>query len=362
MTRTPLLLACAAALAATLPAARAADLPFEFSPTANVQYEWTQVDTDTAAPDGEHGFRRGRLGFRLQGKDKHWQFVAEHDFADRTPADAYLEWTPAEGHALRVGQFKQAFTLEDANSDKQTAFLEPSFVGLFAISRRVGAEYARYGKSGTLNVALFDQRVDGTNDSHGATARGTWVLHAGADGVVHVGASLASESPRTGSASFSANPGTVFTSVRVASTGSIAGVERLDRAAIEGLWLHGPWSLQAETAQVRARRDAAADFRGNASSVLLTWSPNGARTYKRGVAAAPVPKGHAIWEFGLRWSAIDLDDAGVAGGHADSVGVAATCYVNRNLRVIGDVLRVDSNRRGVETSPVVAGVRLQFTY
>ena len=63
--------------------------------------------------------------------------------------------------------------------------------------------------------------------------------------------------------------GTVFTDVRVASTGGISGVERLDRAAVEGLWLHGPWSLQAETAQVRARRDAAADFHGNASSVLI---------------------------------------------------------------------------------------------
>ena len=362
MTRTPFLLACAAALCATLPGARAGELPFSFAPTANVQYEWAEVDTDNASADGEHGFRRGRLGFRLQGKDKHWQFVAEHDLAERTPADAYLEWTPVDGQSLRVGQFKQPFTLEDANSDKQTAFLEPSFVGGFAISRRIGAEYARFGKRGTFNVAVFDQRLDGTNDARGATVRGTWVLHADEAGVLHVGASVASESPEAPRASFSANPGTVFTGVRVASTGGIDGVERLDRAALEGLWLQGPWSLQVEAAQVRARRDAAADFHGNASSLLLTWSPNGARSYKRGVAVAPTPKGHAVWEFGLRWSAIDLNDTGVAGGHADSIGLAATCYANRYVRVIGDVLRVDSDRRGVETSPVVAGVRFQFTY
>ena len=30
--------------------------------------------------------------------------------------------------------------LEDAISDKQSAFLEPSFVGAFVISRRIGSE------------------------------------------------------------------------------------------------------------------------------------------------------------------------------------------------------------------------------
>ena len=361
MTRTPLFFA-GIALAAAMPAAHAGDLPFDIAPTANVQYEWTQVDTDHASPDGEQGFRRGRLGFRLQGHDKRWQFVAEHDFADRTPADAYFEWTPAAGHALKIGQFKQPFSLEDANSDKQTAFLEPSFVGIFAMSRRIGAEYARFGHRGTLNVALFGQRLDGTNDSHGVTTRGTWILHSTSDGVLHVGASLATESPETPQASFSANPGTIFTKVRVASTGAIADVQRLDRAALEGLWLHGAWTLQAETAQVRARRDSAPAFHGDASSVLLTWSPDGERTYKRGVALAPTPKGHPVWEFALRWSAIDLDDAGVRGGRDDSVGAAATCYLTGNVRVIADVVHNDSDRRGIETSPVVAGLRLQLTY
>lgn len=351
------------ALAAALPAAHAAGRAVDFAPTANVQYEWTQVDSGHGGADGEDGFRRARVGFRLQGRDKHWQFVAEHDFADRTPADAYVEWTPAQGQSLRIGQFKQPFTLEDANSDKQTAFLEPSFVGVFAISRRIGVDYGRYGKRGTLDVALFDQRLDGTNASRGATVRGTWVVLAGDANLLHVGASLASESPDTPRASFSANPGTVFTGMRVASTGAITGVERLDRAALEALWLHGAWSLQAETAQVRARRDAAAAFRGNASSVLLTWSPDGgARSYKRGVAAAPAPKGQALWELGLRWSAIDLDDAGVAGGRADSLGASATCYLNKYVRVIGDVVHVDSHRRGIDSAPQVVGVRLQFTY
>ena len=68
------------------------------------------------------------------------------------------------------------------------------------------------------------------------------------------------------------------------------------------------------------------------------------------------------WELGLRWSAIDLDDDIVGGGHAESVGLAATCYVNSTLRRIANVLRVDPARGGGHDEPLVVGARLQLTY
>lgn len=350
------------ALAMAAPAAMAQSLPFEISPIANVQYEWAQVDSDRVADRSDEGFRRARLGLRLKDRDNRWQFVADHDLADRTPPDAYLELTPAAGHALRFGQFKQPFSLEDANSDKHTALLEPSMVGVFAISRRIGAEYARFGQAGTVNVAVFGQRLDGTRESLGATMRGTRVLFNDGGNVAHLGLSVASERPDEDTTSFSANPGTVFTTLRAASTGTIAGVDRIDRAALEGLWIHQAWTVQAELAQVAVRRDGA-DVSGDASSVLLTWSPSGdVRAYKRGVASAPSFDGSAAWELALRWSAIDLDDGAVRGGRADSLGIAATCYLHKNVRLIANVLQLDTRRRGVEDRPLVAGVRLQLTY
>lgn len=357
----PIPAALAVALSCTaLPAF--ARLPFDLTPTANVQYEWAYVDSDRAPLQNEDGFRRARLGFKLKGDSKRWQFVAEHDFSDHTPPDAYLELTPAEGHAFRLGQFKQPFTLEDALTDKQTAFLEPSPVGAFAISRRIGAEYARYGKRGTLNAAVFGQRLDGTNDSPGAAMRGTWLLRSTGSDSAHVGASVASESPRNERASFSVAPGTTLTDLRVASTGAMAGVNRIDRAAVEGVWVHAAWSVQAEAAQVFVRRHGA-DAHGNAASAQLTWSPTGdGRVYKRGVAGAPAPKGHVGWELALRWGVVDLDDGAVRGGHAETLGLAATCYLHPNVRVIANVLRYDGDRRRVHDDPLVAGLRLQFTY
>lgn len=362
MTQRPRILAgTAAALFLSPLAAAAATLPFEFSPSVNLQYEWAQVDADHARTEHDEDFRRARVGFRLKGE--RWQFVADHDLADNTPPDAFFAFTPAEGHSLRIGQFKQPFSLEDANSDKQTAFLEPSLVGAFAVSRRLGVEYAHQAARSTFSASLFGQRLDGKNDSPGASLRGTWVAHQSDANLVHLGASLSSESPRTDRASFSANPGTTLTDLRLASTGSITGVDRLDRGAVEAMWIHRAWTVQAEAAQVHASRDGAASFSGNASSVLLTWSPSGdARAYKRGVAAAPSAKGHAAWELALRWSAIDLNDGAIAGGSAESYGLAATCYFHRNARVIANVLQADGKRRGVSNEPLVTSLRLQFTY
>ena len=355
--------ACLLACACAPTAAAAGSLPFDLSPTANVQYDWAQVDSDRIGTEGEEGFRRARLGFRLKDPGKRWQFVAEHDFADRTPADAYLELTPHEGHAYRLGQYKQPFTLEDAISDKQAAFPEPSFVGAFVISRRIGAEYARFGARGTLNLAVFGQRLDGTNDSPGASARGTWLLHKDALGAAHVGLSVATDSPRSEQGSFSSTPGTILTTLKSASTGTLAQVDRIDRGAVEGLWVRGAWSLQGEAAQIVAHRDGFADFHGNASSALFTWSPTGpARTYKRGVTSAPSTDDGPAWEVALRWSAIDLDDGALAGGHAESLGFATSLFLNDHVRLIADVVHVDGARRGLHDDPFVVGARLQLTY
>ena len=315
----------------------AAATPVTFAQVANIQYDWARLDSDAGRGD-EHGFRRARVGFKLKDHAGRWQFVAEHDVADKTAADAYLELTPAKGHAIRVGQFKQPFLLEDAVSDKQTPLLEQSLVGVFAISRRIGIEYARAPDWGTINAAVFDQRLDGTSQSRGASPRGTWLLRSGDTETAHIGASVATESPDNERASFRVTPGTTLTDLRLGSTGSLNDVDRLDRTGLEGLWIRAAWSLQAELAQVTARRPGA-DFDGHASSVLTD--------------------GGMAWELALRWSAIDLDDGVVAGGRVDSVGLGATCYINKRARISGNLLRFD--RRGIDDHPTDAGLRLQLT-
>lgn len=342
--------------------ASAADAPFSIAPIANIQYEWGQVDPSTGPTQSDSDFRRARFGFRVKSASKHWQLVVDHDFADRTPPDAFLELTPSDGQSFRIGQFKQPFTLEDAMPDKQTAFLEASPVGAFVISRRIGAEYARWGKRGTFNAAVFGHRLDGTSDSPGFSMRGTWLLRSGKEESAHIGLSVASESPRNDKASFSLNAGTVLSSLKTASTGSIANVDRIDRMAVEGLWLRGPWSLQGEYARVAVQRSGG-NVNGDAADIQFTWSPTGdGRNYKRGVAGAPTPKGHVGWEIAARYGVMDLNSGPVHGGRTENWGLAVTCYPHPNFRVIANVLQYDGSKLGVRNDPLTVGLRLQFTY
>lgn len=330
----------------------------DFSPSANVQYDVVRFSSDDARLHDDHAFRRARLGFRLKGEA--WQFVAEHDVAERTPPDAYLELTPAKGHSLRIGQFKQPFLLEDAISDKQAPFLEQAPIGVFGISRRLGLEYARQATWGTVNAALIGQRLDGSNEGLGVTTRATWKLRERNGEVLHVGGGLASESPHSARASFAVSTGTALSDVRLARTGTLRDVDRIDRAAVEALWIRGAWSVQGEHAQVAVQRDAAPDADGHARSVLATWSPTGhVRSYKRGVPGAPSGDGRA-WEVSARWSTIDLDSAAVAGGDLQQIGMAATCYVNDHLRIAANLVR--SERNGAVDEPLLAALRVQLTY
>lgn len=357
-----LALACGLLTTAAPPPSLAADTPFNIAPIANIQYEWGQVDSSIGSIHSDHDFRRARLGFSIKGNSNHWQLLVDHDLTNNTPPDAFLLLTPSEGQSFRIGQFKQPFSLEDAIADKQSAFLEASPVGAFAISRRIGAEYARWGKWGTFNASVFGHRLDGTNHSPGVSMRGTWLLHSSKEQSAHIGFSLASESPRNNTGSFSLNAGTTMSSLKTVSTGSIAGVDRLDRFAIEGLWVRGPWSLQAEVAQVSLQRTLG-NMHGSASDLQLTWSPTGdGRSHKRGVATAPTPKGHTGWELALRYGVIDLNSGPVHGGHTETRGLAATCYPHPNVRIIANLLQFNGSRMGIRNNPVTAGVRLQLTY
>jgi phosphate-selective porin OprO/OprP len=345
-------------LAAALMAASPAALAIDYAPTANLQYDFARFDSDDPRLSDDDAVRRARMGFKAKGAT--WQFVAEHDFSGNSAADAYLELTPSKRHGFRLGQFKQAFSLEDAISDKSAPLLETSPVGVFAYNRRLGAEYAFTGSRATLNVGAFDQRVDGTQKGRGMTARGTWRLVQDTGHVLHVGASLAADEPDARTAAFSIAPGTALTDVRIARTGTLRNVERIDRAAVEGVWIRGPASLQAEAAQVRVDREGAAGFDAGARTVTATWSPTGhARTYKRGVPGSHGGD-HGAWELALRWSAVDLSDAGIAGGDVRSLGFGASWFPNAHVRLAANVVR--TTRSGAADDPLLAALRIQFVY
>ena len=350
--------ALALALLAAGPA-RADDAPITVAPTASIMLDRVAVDDDVRPFEDAYDARRVRGGIIIR-QDGRFQLRLEHDATDNSTPEISLQWFLPRGQALRLGQFKQAFLLDDIINERQTPMLEPSLASAFLISRRLGIEHAISGADWTWQAAVFDQRLDGTQERRGLVARYTRVAARGDGWLLHLGGSAATEDPQGDTFRVAARPETYFGVAALVDTGTLGGVDRVSRGALETLWIAGPWTVQAEVAGLRVAR-AGDDFDGRAGYVLLGWSPTGhARGYARGVVGWPTQVDGAV-ELFARASRIDLDDGPVRGGRQTNYSLGATWYVNKNLRFVAALIRMDSERRGVDDDPTVFALRAQIS-
>lgn len=351
-------LAMLAIAASTLPSPAHAE-GVSFKPTGVIYYDALDADADVKPFDDVDKVRSARLGFVLKGND--WQFNVEHEFTERSTPDVVLQLTPAKGHTVRVGQFKQPFLLEDATSARQTPLMEASLLGAFALGRRIGLGYGYANGDYAVNGAMFGQRLDGKNQGVGVAARASRALHSDED-LLHLGVGVAFDAPGNESARFSSKPESALATSSLVDTGTLAGVDHVTRAGVEALWISGAWSLQGEAATVRGRRDAA-DLRGNGGYALASWSPSGhRRNYKAGTVSSPTLGDGMAWELFLRYSTLDLNSAASNGGHQSDWNLGATWYVNAYARVMANYIIADSRRRGVDDDPRLLQMRLQLQF
>lgn len=360
------LLPLLALAAGTLPdhsAAQALPHGWSFSPTLSANYDWLRVREDSRPFPDERDFRRARIGLTIKGGER-WQLRTEHDLEERTAPEASLQVFLGGGRHLRVGQFKQPFLLDDVINERQTPLMEQSLATAYAVSRRLGIAYGQSDDRHSFDVSLFDKRLDGRLEGTGVASRYTRVVRRNNAALLHVGGSLAVDSPRNDSARWSARPESGIASVSLVDTGTFAGVDQNQRLAVEALWLHGPWSAQAEHVVGRSTRSDAGSFDSDASYVLLGWSPTGhARSYKSGVVGSPkAAEGEMPWELFLRYSRIDLDDAPVLGGRQRDWTLGATWYLHPNVRLLANYTVVGSHRRGVQNDPHLLQFRIQLSY
>ena len=343
-------------------AAACADDDWSVVGGGNLQFDWARFDNDRFAFDDDSGFRRARLSLSAKSTSG-IETRIEYDLSANAWTDAFLRWQVAPGHSLRFGHFKQPLYLDELGSDKVTLFMEQAAPSAFAIGRRLGAEYAWTGSQWAITGTLFGNNLQGLNAGHGFALRGSGLLLRDESGFVHVGASVAQESPDSRSARFSARPEAALATRRLADSGTLDGVDSIDRAGIEFAWVRGPWLLQSEALAGRFARNLG-DFDGSGWYVQTAWLPFGQqRGYKQGVIDAPnVEAGTPAIELGLRLSELDLDDGSVRGGRQSNLTAGVTWWISRDIRLMANWIKVDSNRGAVVDDPRILTFRAQLTF
>ncbi len=318
-------------------------------------------------------FRRARIYFSGQIYDN-IEFKAQYDFAggDVDFKDVYVGFKnlPNGLGNVRIGHFKEPFSIEELTSSKYITFMERSLVNTFSPGRNTGIMFHNTfnDERATWALGLFrqsDSFGDGVaGRSLNVTGRMTAipVYEDGGKKLVHVGAAYSHQNYEGDMLRYRQRP-EAHLSPRLVDTGNFAA-EYADILQAEIAVVDGPFSLQAEwaTSIVESRSHFLDDPQFWGASVQASYFLTGEhRPYKKSSGTFDKIKplenfsydgGAGAWELAARYSHLNLNDHNVFGGRLNDVTFGVNWYLNPNLRMAWNYVWSDVASRSRDAGEV----------
>lgn len=340
---------------------RSADGAYEYMLDGRLQIDAaTYGGGDNELPSGTD-VRRARIGGKVTiGGD--WHGEIDVDFAENAVEmkDMWIGYLGIPNSLVKVGNFKEPFSLETLTSSKYITFMERSYIDNLSPDRHIGASFTNSGRFWYATAGLFGQ-VAGTPDATGRTeghaVTGRLVLAPvnRENALVHIGGALSRRTPDAAAAAdtntvrFRARPETNISRNRFLTTGKIRFVDHTNYANAEVASTYGPVTVQGEYSRVAVHRlgdRPTATFDGMYASA--SWFLTGEhRPYvmEEGEFGRVVPKRSAgALELAARVSTLDLNDAttgvAIAGGKGTNVTVGLNWHMNANFKWMVNYVRV----------------------
>lgn len=372
-------------LAAAAPQARAIDLgtagPFELAFEGMLQVDGYRYRGDWSGLGDDTDIRRAELVLKGQGPGG-FDWVVGYDANSEKWLDVNGRFRFDDGaQSLRAGQFKQPNSLEELSSSSTHDFIaKASATDVFAVGRRLGVGWGIDRGGWSLAAAAFDRELTRNEaEGRGFAARGTWAPLRGDGQLLHLGLSAARFDAPDEGVRLRARPNADLAEIRLLDTALMSDARRQATLGAEAMWYRGPVKLQAEWFHSTVERDLEPDFDAGGGYASAVWNLSGETwSYREGLPRLPLhgngPAG--LWQIGLRYDRLDLDDyraapapgavTGVAGGtmHAWTVGV--NWYWRERLKVALNYVDVSSSRRDpaggatLDIDPAVTEVRVQL--
>lgn len=375
-----LALALLAALGAlAVPAARATDLGelagSQVSFEGLVQTDGYWYDSDVAALDADpgdgddtdFGLRRAELVLKGKGPGAFDWSIGYDASGDGKFLDTYgrYKFGGTLSPYLQVGQFKQPNSLEELSSTKNNDFIAKALVtNTFAVSRRLGVGSGVSGGDWGVTGSVFTREL--TRDrAHGPGygLRGWWAPVNGDGNLLHLGVSHVDYDTDADALRLRARPGADMAN-RLVDTGRFTDTDRVATTGFEGLWARGPVKLQGEYMRSRvSRMGPDGDFTATGGYVSGLWNITGESWgYKAGTPSTPKPAepGKGLWQLGLRYDTLDLDDGAVAGGSLDTLTAGVNWYWRKHFKVALNYVKASSDRGGLADDPSILEARVQL--
>ncbi|MFC5578559.1 OprO/OprP family phosphate-selective porin [Lysobacter niabensis] len=324
--------------------------------------------TDLDGQEYMQELRRAELVLKGKGPGN-FEWVLGYDAKDDKFLDANVKYKFGNNanHYLQVGQFKQpGATMEELSSTKNNDFISKSSItNSLGTPRRVGIQYNFGDANWGLTGSYFGRELT-RNREHGSgyAMRGYWAPISEAGSILHLGASYVDKDTDADTLRLRARPMADMVGTRFVDTGNMRNTDRASTLGVEGLWIHGPFKLQAEYMDIDVQRYGGSDdFSGDGFYVSGLWNVTGETWgYKAGTPVTNLPDepGLGMWQLGLRYDTIDLTDGAVVGGEMDSITAGVNWYWRSNFKFMLDYVMVDQEKGAVEDNPNVIEARMQF--
>jgi phosphate-selective porin OprO/OprP len=331
--------------------------------------DFINLDADPAdGSDADYGLRRAELVLKGKGPGNFEWALGYDASGDGKFLDAFAKYKLGGNgnHFIQAGQFKQPNSLEELSSTKNNDFISKAMAtNTFAVARRLGVGYAYGDSNWGVTASMFGRELT-RNRAHGSGygARGFWAPLNDKGNILHLGLSYVDYDTDADTLRYRARPDADLSN-RLIDTGNLLDTDRIGTLGVEGMWIHGPVKLQAEYMSSKVSRYGAGseDFTGTSGYVSGVWNVTGETWgYKAGTPGTSLPDNPAagMWQLGLRYDTMDLDDAGVLGGKMDTITAGVNWYWRSNFKFMLNYVKASSDRRGISDDPGILEARAQF--
>lgn len=334
-----------------------------------IQYDKTFVTNDNDLNLRNNSkLRRGRLG--LSGKmAQGWGYKYEIDFAGDASnvTDAYISKSLFNKSAsIKIGQYKEPFSLEELTSSRFITFLERASINGFAPSRNIGIGYNHHLKNINFYSGLFGDAIGESSDTDdetiSANARLAFYQQSENKDTLHLGVAYRISEPTKDQVSYSFKPeASIETSSSALSTGNILNANKIHQTGVEAAIVKGQTSVQAEYINTEIDRD------GNNKNHTLEgyyvqfshFFTDDKRNYNTKSSAfgrvKPSNKKGA-WEIAYRYSDVEANSGTLTAGNMENNSVALNYYATNNIRLMANYINVnvDSNSAYQDDAEILA--------
>lgn len=336
---------------------------FEVGFSGLIQYDFNRFDIDEIDYRDDEGLRRTEL--KLGGKRGDVSWKIGYDTTGEKYLDNNISFRAGIAK-ITLGQFKQPNGLEELSSTKNNDFISKAMAtNAFAMSRRLGGSAMLGGDRWTVTASLFDGELTAGSDAgSGAGTRVTYAPVYGDDRLLHLGLSAVQSDLPGNTTRIRVRPNADLAGIRPVDTAPIAGADEQQTVGAEGIWAHGPLKVQAEYLKSDIGRNGnREDFNSDAWYVSSVWNLSGESwSYRSGVigTAKPNRPSTGMWQAGLRYDRIDLDDREVSGGTMRGLTLGVNYYWRANFKLAANWVRIESRRAGQVDEPDILELRAQF--